>query len=407
MTARVLLIEDDDALRRSLTQTLELEDITVLQANGFEQAKRAIRANFTGVILSDIRMPRYDGFEVLKKAQAVDPDLPVILLTGEADVPMAVRALQNGAFDFLEKPCGTEQLLKTLRAAMAHRSLILQSRQLERQLERSDIAALNFPGQSVVSRKLRADLRRLAPLQVNLMLVGETGVGKRLAAHTLQVISPLSDHNEGINFKDPAIADQIAKLQLPRNTCLVLKNIDDASSEDLTALMERTSAAADLRVLMTSTRSFAGLAEGIRAILVHINPVEVQIPSLFQRSADLPAIFESLTRQVARDLNIDMPTIAQTTFSEIAKATWQGNLPELRSFARSYVLGNQSKTQQNDAMKMGLSEQMDAFEKSVLSEALRRNNWKASLAAKDLKLARKTMYDRLARHDIRPKDLKS
>ena len=105
MIKQVILIEDDDAMRLSLTQTLDLEEITVIAANSLMQAKRNIRANFPGIIISDIRMPRNDGFDVLAYVKSVDNELPTIMLTGEADVPMALQAIKSGAYDFLEKPC--------------------------------------------------------------------------------------------------------------------------------------------------------------------------------------------------------------------------------------------------------------------------------------------------------------
>ena len=137
----VFLVEDDAAVRKSLAQTLELEDVSVIQAGSVVATKPQIYADFPGVILSDIRMPGKDGFDLLEWVRGFDTDLPVVLLTGEGDVPMAVRAIGAGAYDFLQKPCPPERLLETIHRALSHRHLILKTRALERQLSRAD--ALN------------------------------------------------------------------------------------------------------------------------------------------------------------------------------------------------------------------------------------------------------------------------
>ena len=128
MINKVLIIEDDAALRASIVQSLTLEDLEAIPTSSFTQARRTIRSNFKGVILSDIKMPDRDGFEVLRFVQERDPDLPVVLLTGYSDVPTAMRAIKEGAYDYLEKPCDPDRLTDTLRRALDHRALVLENR---------------------------------------------------------------------------------------------------------------------------------------------------------------------------------------------------------------------------------------------------------------------------------------
>ncbi len=135
MVSKVLIIEDDAALRASIEQTLELEDLTPIPTSSFIQARRSIRSNFQGVILSDIKMPDHDGFDVLNFCQARDPDLPVVLLTGHSDVPTAMRAIKEGAYDYLEKPCEPERLIETLHRALDHRALVLENRALSKKID--------------------------------------------------------------------------------------------------------------------------------------------------------------------------------------------------------------------------------------------------------------------------------
>ncbi len=134
MTNKVLIIEDDPALRNSIVQTLELEELEPIPTNGFVHARRTIRSNFRGVILTDIKMPDHSGFDVLRFVQSRDPDLPVIMVTGHSDVPTAMRAIKDGAYDYLEKPCDPDTLVDTLRRALDHRRLVLENREIRDEL---------------------------------------------------------------------------------------------------------------------------------------------------------------------------------------------------------------------------------------------------------------------------------
>ena len=135
MINKVLIIEDDPVLRASIVQTLELEDLEPIPTNGFTQARRSIRSNFRGVILSDIKMPDFSGFDVLDFVQSRDADLPVILLTGHSDVPTAMRAIKEGAYDYLEKPCDPARLVETLIRALKQRELVLENRLIREEMD--------------------------------------------------------------------------------------------------------------------------------------------------------------------------------------------------------------------------------------------------------------------------------
>lgn len=128
MTRRVLLVDDDRDVREALGQTLELADLLPTVAGSFVEAKDHLTPAFDGVVISDIRMPGRDGFYLLDYVRDVDPDLPVILLTGEADIPMAVRAMAAGAYDFLEKPCAPQELVAAVERAQKARRLVLENR---------------------------------------------------------------------------------------------------------------------------------------------------------------------------------------------------------------------------------------------------------------------------------------
>lgn len=127
---RVLLVDDDADVRQALGQSLRLADYAVTVCKSLIEATDHLSTNYPGVVVTDIRMPGRDGFDVLARARGIDPDLPVIVLTGEGDIPMAVRAMTEGAYDFLEKPCPTKQLLTAVARALEKRALILTNRRL-------------------------------------------------------------------------------------------------------------------------------------------------------------------------------------------------------------------------------------------------------------------------------------
>ncbi len=134
----VLLVEDDKAVRDALAQTLDLADLTPVICGSFIVAKDHITADFGGVVLTDLRMPGRDGFHLLDYTQDQDPELPVIVLTGQGDIPTAVKATQKGAFDFLEKPCPPKDLIRVLERALRTRALVLENRALKAQMASGD-----------------------------------------------------------------------------------------------------------------------------------------------------------------------------------------------------------------------------------------------------------------------------
>lgn len=385
MTRQVLLVEDDDALRESLRQTLDLEGISVIATAHFVQARRTVRANFNGVVLTDIRMPGQDGFDVLAMVRAADEELPVVMLTGEGDVPMAIRAMKEGAYDFLEKPCATDHLLGVLNRALDHRALILKTRAMERRLKRSDLASVNFPGDSAISRDLRASLRQAAESGMHILLTGPDGVGKKQASHTLFHLMGLGGGFQPVNWPLSAGFEPAAD-----TTVLSVKHLERAT--DATVLQALLDANPDLRLILHTSG-------GMPATLCDLSYVPVAIPDLAARHADLPAIFEELLRQAARNADRDMPPVSAEVLTHIAGRHWSGNLAELRAFANTYLKGDAAQLQ-----PQSLAERMETYERSVLEDALRRHDGKAAAAAEELGLPRKTFYDRAARYGLRPKD---
>ncbi|MBR9862022.1 MAG: sigma-54-dependent Fis family transcriptional regulator [Rhodobacteraceae bacterium] len=390
MKRQVLLIEDDDALRASLAQTLDLEGIDVISTAHFVQARRTLRANFAGVVLTDIRMPDKDGFEILALAQSIDADLPVVMLTGEGDVPMAIRAMKEGAYDFLEKPCETSHLVGVLNRALAHRELVLHTRRMEQKMRRSDPASVHFPGDSPASRDFREALRRAADSGRHILLVGPEGAGKKLAAHTIFAMSEGRD--TFVLVRTPEIDPAGFKVE-DGAVDLSVKRVHLASYSQLDCVISQVEQRPELRFIGSAEHSVPEVAD-------RLNCITVAVPDLAARRSDLGVIFEVLLRHAVRYANAEMPDIPAATLAEIEARDWPGNLAELRDYANRFLSDPQGGTAENPT----LAEQMEAHERLVLENTLRSVHGKAAEAAKKLGLPRKTLYDRLARYGLRPRD---
>lgn len=405
-THQVLLVEDDDALRTSLAQTIELAGFTPMPMSGFVQARRSIRASFNGVILSDIRMPHQDGFDLLGFARNADADLPVILLTGHSDVPTAMRAMKEGAWDYLEKPCAPDRLIEVLTRALDHRALVLKSRRIERALLRNDAAAVNFPGTARQTEALRSAMRQIATTRRHAHIHGAEGVGKKLAAYTINRLAPDPVHLHQINLATSP-PDVFAALTLPDGPVdLSVKSIDRSAPEQQQGLLDLIARHNDLRVLSSAPVPMAETGATLLIDGLHMAeaPLELRLPTLAERREDLPELFEVLLRQTARSLDTDMPDIPDSLRAEILTRPWDGNLPEMRSFAMSFALGQ--RVSAGGRASQTLADQIEAFEKLVLSETLKRTGGAAAEAARNLGLPRNTFYDRLARHGLSPKDFR-
>ncbi|WP_260582727.1 sigma-54 dependent transcriptional regulator [Sphingopyxis sp. PET50] len=207
----IVFVDDDDALRAATVQSLELADIDVRPFADAEAALAEIDGGFAGAIVTDIRMPRLDGLEFFARVRAIDPDIPVILITGHADVPMAIGALKSGAFDFLAKPFATDHLVATVRKALDTRRLVLDNRMLRAAAETSVDSPLT--GDSPVMAQLRATILQVAQADIDVLVEGETGTGKELAALILHRKGPRSGR-PFVAVDCGALPEQLAEVEL-------------------------------------------------------------------------------------------------------------------------------------------------------------------------------------------------
>jgi two-component system C4-dicarboxylate transport response regulator DctD len=404
MSVPVLLVDDDAAVRDALAQTLDLAGFMPITAGSFVAAKDHITRDFAGVILSDMRMPGRDGFHLLAYARGVDDALPVVLLTGEGDIPMAVSAMEQGAFDFLEKPCAPGDLVAVLNRAVAVRIAAIEARADLVQREAGDPAARLIFGVSVLSNDLRARVRRVAGVDTEVLVTGPPGSGISKVA---EVIHLCSDRAQGPFEKRAAAGlDRGALTQaltLSAGGSLFIDEVTQMSADTQIALTEALDAGGDVRLMAGNTLVLE--AGQITADLYYrLQVMTVRIPSLAERPEDIADMFRKYVAQASEQAGLRAPEITPEVIAGLIAQDWPGNARGLMSDAMRFALGLQEDVggDVRDVGEIGLVDRMAQVEQSLLEAALRRSGGQASEAAKALKLPRKTFYDKLARYGIRP-----
>ncbi|MEZ5780010.1 MAG: sigma-54 dependent transcriptional regulator [Paracoccaceae bacterium] len=409
MTTRVLLVDDDRAVREALGQTLDLAGFTPILAGSYIEAKDHISADFPGVVVSDIRMPGKDGFALLDHARKTDPDLPVVLLTGEGDVPMAVKGMAGGAFDFLEKPCGPQDFLSVVEKALRTRALVLENRALRREIRRGDAAARMLVGTSAQSEQMREAARAAARTSAEVLISGPPGAGTAKMAEVVHLMSA-------------AAMRPFLKLAAATVTAEGLAGAFDRAEggtiflDEVAALGPAAQfAAIDLIENHPGTRVIAGTYRDLarEAAEGRFNPdlfykldvMRIRIPALRERPEDIPVLFRHYVAIACEQSDLPMPEITPDITAGLMAQDWPGNARALMNAAMRFAMGLGEAQHDTDAP--GLAGQMARVERSLLIEALERHGGNATETAAALKLPRKTFYDKLARHGIRPEDYRA
>jgi len=428
----VLFIEDDQQLRLATTQALEIAGLSVRAFDHAEAALDIVSGAFDGAIVSDIRMPGMDGLQLLAAVQSIDPDIPLILVTGHGDVRMAVAALKDGAFDFLAKPFAADHLVAVVRRALEHRALQVENRRLRATAEAAD-AESPLIGISIAMARLRAVIRQLAAADLDVLVEGETGVGKELVAQLLHCLGPRAgrpfiaincaawvDSNFEMALFGHA-TDAVPYTRLSRKGhiaassggTLLLDEIDSmplAMQARLLRVLEEREVQplgaerpepVDLHVIATSKIDLEKAAnEGsFRADLFHrLAMTRLRIPPLRERQDDAALLFDIFVEEAKAQLGRPDFTPDRASLRRVKLHGWPGNVRELRNFAFNAVLGQSSPAfAPASRTEGGLKERVAALEAATITEAIIDAQGNMSEAISRLGLPRKTFYDKVAR----------
>ncbi|KEO56352.1 sigma-54-dependent transcriptional regulator [Thioclava pacifica] len=407
MMRRVLFVDDDRAVREALGQTLELAGLRPTLAGSYIEAKDHISTEFEGVVVTDIRMPGKDGFALLDLVQKADPELPVVLLTGEADVPMAVRAMAGGAFDFLEKPCSGKDLLAVVEKALETRARVMEARFSRAAGKRGDAAARMLVGASPVAEALREAARRAARSGAEVLITGAPGAGNSKLAEVIHLLST--------NARRPFVKLAAAGLDVDaleagfvqaEGGTLYLDEVADLPQPAQFALIELLETRPATRLIAGTYRDLPGEARAGRFhpdLYWRLEALKLRIPSLSERPEDIPALFRHYVATACEQANLRVPEIPPELTAQLMARDWPGNARALMSEAMRFAMGLEAG---EPPAELGLAERMAAVERSLLAEALGRAKGNATEAAAALRLPRKTFYDKLARHGLRAEDFR-
>jgi two-component system C4-dicarboxylate transport response regulator DctD len=435
---KVLIVEDDPDVALGCEQALQLEGIAAECVGSAEQARRRVGRDFRGVVVSDIRLPKMDGMTFLRAILAIDPELPVVLITGHGDVSMAVQAMKDGAQDFIQKPFAPEYLVEVVRRALEKRRLVLEVRDLRRQLDQRDQLEGKMIGCSPGMQKVRSLVAGLAGSAADVLIHGETGTGKELVARCLHDASKRRDGNfVAINcgglpetlfdseiFGHEAGAytgaakRRIGKIEYASGGTLFLDEIESMpmpmqikllrvlQERTLERLGSNTSIAIDCRVIAATKTDLLDLSAkgGFRADLYYrLSVATLALPPLRERREDIPLLFEHFLHQAAARHQRPVPETTAGQVRQLVGYAWPGNVRELRNVADRCVLGIESGSppfgQAQPDGRTPLAETVDAFERAMIADALRRHG---SLArtAEALVVAKTTLHDKIKKYGL-------
>lgn len=438
--APIMLVEDDDALRHATAQGLELAGFAVRAFADAEQALARLDAVAEGAIVSDVRLPRMDGLEFLAAARALDPDVPMVIVTGHGDVAMAVTALKHGAYDFLTKPFAIDHLAATLHRALERRRLVTENRQL-RAAAAAGAALSPLLGDSAPMRRARAAIRHLAAADVDVLVTGESGSGKDLAGTLLHRQGPrraralitidlaaMSAEQAELDLFGHA-ADSVAHTRLSRvgqlvhasGGTLLIDNVERASPAVqrrlLRAIEDREvlptggvrADPVDPRIVAMTRADLDREVAGGRfsaALLLRLGAFRIDLPPLRRRDADRLLLFAAFVEEAATELDRPGRIASAADRGHVLAHDWPGNVRELRQFALASVLREVRTGDAASSASLSLRDRTAAFERMTIVDALTRTEGNVVAALALLGTPRKTLYDKFVRYGIVPEDFR-
>ena len=436
----IFFVDDDAALREANVQTLDLAGLAVEAFPDAQSVLPRIGAGFPGIVVTDIRMPGMDGLELRAAIHAIDPDIPVFLITGHADVAMAVRALHDGAFDFLAKPFAADHLVGVARRALAHRALILDNRRLT-----AAAAAIDSPliGESPAMMRLRETIAQLAQADIDVLVEGETGTGKELVAHMLhrqsrrsgaslvavncaalpQELAEAELFGSDLIDRSSGKLGQAGRIRSAHRGTLFLDEIDTmhpaVQAKLLRVVEEREvqpiGASApepvDLRVVAATKTDLMDAVRGgdFREDLYYrLHVVKLRIPPLRERRSDIPQTFAFFLDEAAAKMGMTGFQIDDGIRRHLVEHDWPGNVRELKNFAYSVVLDLPSdpglSAMPADAP---LAERVRRFEATIIHDTMAQTRGNIAETMARLGLPRKTLYDKMQKLGIDPKSFRA
>ncbi len=369
--AKVLIVDDETPIRRTLKEILEFEKFKVEEAcDGLECLVQLKKTQYD-VILMDIKMPKMDGMEALERIQTLAPDTPVVMISGHANIDTAVEAVKKGAFDFISKPPDLNRLLITVRNAMDKSSLITETKVLKKKV--SHYKTQEMIGESEPMLKIKETIDKIAPTEARVLITGQNGTGKELVARWIHekshrnkgpivevncaaipselIESELFGHEKG-SFTS-AHKQRIGKFEQANGGTIFLDEIGDmsldAQAKVLRALQESKitrvggdkEIRVDVRVLAATNKDLRREIEAkrFREDLYHrLAVIIIEVPPLNNRRGDIPQLVEHFISQICTEYGIASKKTTKEALVALQNVNWTGNIRELRNVVERLII---------------------------------------------------------------------
>lgn len=443
---KILIIEDDAAFGQMLQKFLTKKEFEVRLSFNAEDGKKQFSAAAFDVVITDLRLPNYDGIQLLSDLKKINFKVPIILMTGYAEVSTAVKAMKKGAFDYISKPFTPDEILLIINKALEQKTEIQVKK--EKSLHLSDASSKNtnsISGNSEVSKKLQDYIRLVAPTNMSILITGESGTGKEVTAKAIHNTSKRS----GFNFVavdcgaipkelatseffghikgsfTGAIEDKKGHFEAANGGTLFLDEIGNLSYGNqiqlLRALQERKikrvgstkEIDVDVRIVTATNEDLKEAVENgnFREDLYHrINEFSIEIPSLKERLEDLVLFADFFLDKANTALNKEVVAFSDEVMQAFKAYHWPGNLRELQNVIKRSVLLSETKYIQVEVLPKELlvvpkNQEINYFakgtyEKERIIRALKETNFNKTKAAELLQITRKTLYNKISHYKL-------
>jgi len=374
--ATILLIDDEASIRRTLKEILEFEKYQVLEAPDGFSAIDIFKKSVIDIVLLDIKMPKMDGLEVLDFLQEINPEVPVIMISGHGNIDTAVEAVKKGAFDYISKPPDLNRLLITLRNAQERHSLVVETKSLKRKISRAGLQDIIGDCPQIIA--VKETIQQIAPSEARVLITGPNGSGKELVAKWIHegsqrnnaslvevncaaipselIESELFGHEKG-SFTS-AHKQKLGKFEQAHGGTLFLDEIGDmslsAQAKVLRVLQENTLSRVggekdikvDVRIIAATNKDLPEeIAAGrFREDLYHrLAVIVLPVPALCDRREDIPALIDHFIKIVCKEYGIPCKKIEKDAVNTLTKLPWTGNIRELRNVIERLIILSQHK----------------------------------------------------------------
>jgi DNA-binding NtrC family response regulator len=431
---KVAIVDDEADMRQSISQWLALSGFETETYASAEEALKGIGADFAGVVVSDIRMPGMDGMAFLKRLMSLDSGLPVIMITGHGDVPMAVEAMRVGAYDFLEKPFNPDRMTELTKKATQTRRMTLDNRALRRELSDGSVLMKKLIGSSSEMDRLREDILDLGQADGHVLIDGETGTGKTLVAHALHAVGPRagrkfvtiscaawSEDQLSARIFGPQAEGGIPLAEEARGGTLCLEDIEALShglqSRLLTLINEQGSPPETRIIAICNEHAPDKTLEDILRpdLFYRLGAMTILCPPLRARGEDILTLFTRMSEQFAEEYGCEAPQVAAQEAAQLLQAPWPGNVRQLVNIAERAVLQNRRGSGSIASLLMAdneatgpalttegkpLKDYVEAFERMLIDNTMRRHKGSIVSVMEELCLPRRTLNEKMAKYGL-------